>query len=98
MKTKTFLLSILGLAAMVSLTSCQTTSGGGPTEAVTCAKCQMVAFERVGNVNKQVTVLRGATMSCPDCESTARDYFSKGVSLKHTCSSCGGSLTHCRAH
>lgn len=99
MKTQSFLLSLLGLAAMVSLSSCQTTSSaGGPTEAVTCGKCQMVAYERVGTVNKQITVLRGETMSCPDCESAAKNYFIKGGALKHTCTSCGSALVHCRAH
>jgi hypothetical protein len=87
---------MLALAALVGLTSCQTTSG--PSEAVACAKCKMVAFERVGTASKQVTVLRSETMTCPDCESVARNYFAKGMPLKHTCASCGGALVHCRAH
>jgi hypothetical protein len=99
MKTKCFIPLVLGLVTMLSLASCQTTSSsGGPTEAVACAKCQMVAYERVGTMNKQITVLRGETMTCPDCESAARNYFSKGMSLKHTCPSCGSQLVHCRAH
>lgn len=97
MKTKSFATALLGLAAIVGLTSCQTTAGG-PSEAVTCSKCHMVAYERVGTINKQITVLRGETMACPDCVSQARDYFSKAISMKHTCASCGGTLTHCRAH
>lgn len=58
----------------------------------------MVAYERVGTMNKQITVLRGETMTCPDCVTVARDYFSKHISMKHTCASCGGALSHCRAH
>ena len=98
MKTKYFISVLLALAAIVSLSSCQTTSSSGPTEAVTCAKCQMVAYERVGTINKQITVLRTEHMTCPDCDSAIRSYFTKGISLKHTCPSCGGALVHCRAH
>lgn len=99
MKTKSILSALLALVAMASLSSCQTTSSaGGPTEAVSCAKCQMIAYERVGTLNKQVTVLRGENMTCPDCESAIKNYFAKGGALRHTCSSCKGQLVHCRAH
>jgi hypothetical protein len=98
MKTKS-LLPMIALAALLSLVSCQTTgSSGGPTEAVTCAKCKMVAYERVGTVNKQIAVLRTEHMTCPDCDSAIKNYFSKGIALRHTCSACGGALVHCRAH
>jgi len=58
----------------------------------------MVAYERVGTMGKQMTVLRGETMTCPDCKSMASNFFSKAASLKHTCSTCGGTLTHCTMH
>jgi hypothetical protein len=99
MKTKTILSALLAIVAMASLSSCQTaSSAGGPTEAVTCAKCQMVAYQRVGTTNKQVTILRTEHMTCPDCETAIKNYFTKGIALRHTCSSCGSALVHCRAH
>jgi hypothetical protein len=99
MKTKSILSALLAIVAMASLSSCQTaSSAGGPTEAVACPKCQMIAYERVGAQNKQVTVLRGETMTCPDCESAVKNYFTKGMALRHTCSSCNSKLVHCRAH
>lgn len=99
MKTKSFISALFALAALVSLSSCQTaSSSAGPTEAVMCPKCQMVAYKRVGTINKQITVLSGSTMTCPDCKSMAENYFNKGASLKHTCASCGTTLVHCAAH
>lgn len=99
MKTKSFISAFFALAAVVSLSSCQTaSSSAGPTEAVTCSKCQMVAYKRVGTINKQITVLSGKTMTCPDCVSMAENFFSKAVSLKHTCAACGGAMAHCTAH
>ena len=99
MKTKSFISAFFALVAVASLSSCQTaSSSAGPTEAVMCPKCQMVAYKRVGTINKQITVLSGSTMTCPDCKSMAENYFNKGVSLKHTCASCGTALVHCAAH
>jgi hypothetical protein len=99
MKTKSFISAFLALAAIVSLSACQTASStAGPTEAVTCSKCQMVAYKRTGIVGKQLQVLRGENMTCPDCKSMAENYFSKHVSLKHTCSTCGGTVAHCTVH
>ena len=100
MKAKSFISALIALAAMASLSSCQTTATTeGPTEAVTCSKCQMVAYKKVGfNANKQIEVLSGKTMTCPECKSIAENFFSKSVSLKHSCSACGGELAHCKAH
>jgi hypothetical protein len=95
MKTK-LIPSLIALIAIASLSSCQTVStGGAPKEALTCPKCKMVAFERVGTIHKEVTILRGETMSCPDCESAARNYFTKGISLNHTCKTCGVAMVKC---
>jgi hypothetical protein len=101
MKTKSFISAILGFAAVVGLSSCQTASStAGPTEAVTCSKCQMVAFKRYGQARdkRNIQVLSGTAMTCPDCKSMASNYFSKTVSLKHTCPSCGGAIAHCTVH
>ena len=97
--TKSFISILLGLAAAISISSCQTTSGtAGPSEAVTCSKCKMVAYERVGTINKQVQVLRSDVMTCPDCKSMADNFFNKHISLKHSCPTCGGAIAHCTAH
>jgi len=99
MKTKSFFSAMLSLAAILGLASCETTSStAGPTDAVTCSKCQMVAYNRPATMNKQLTILRGEKMVCPDCKSMAENFFSKSVSLKHTCPSCGGAIAHCRVH
>jgi hypothetical protein len=100
MKTKSRIALLLSLVATLGLVSCQTTtSSTEPTEAVTCSKCQMVAYKKVGfGINKQIQVLSGKTMTCPECKSIAENFFSKSVSLKHTCSACGGELAHCVAH
>lgn len=96
---KTLILtSILGLAAM--LTSCQT-SAGGPESAVTCDKCRTVYFKAPASTTpggKGMVTLRDASrMDCPDCESAAANFFKTG-SLKHKCSHCEGSLSHCAKH
>jgi hypothetical protein len=100
MKMKSRITLLLSLAAALGLASCQTTTGSAePREAVTCSKCQMVAYKKVGfGINKQIQVLSGKTMTCPECTSIAENFFSKSVSLKHTCSACGGELAHCVAH
>jgi hypothetical protein len=100
MKMKSRISLLLSLAAAFSLASCQTTtSSNEPKEAVTCSKCQMVAYKKVGfSINKQVQVLSGKTMTCPDCKSIAQNFFSKSGPLKHSCSACGGELAHCVAH
>ncbi|RBP38195.1 hypothetical protein DES53_112193 [Roseimicrobium gellanilyticum] len=100
MNTRSLISLLLSLAAAFGLASCQTTTGSNePTEAVTCSKCQMVAYKKVGfGINKQIEVLSGKTMTCPECKSIAQNFFSKSASLKHTCSACGGELAHCVAH
>lgn len=100
MKMKSRIALLFSITAVLGLASCQTTTTSAePTEAVTCSKCQMVAYKKVGfGVNKQIQVLSGKTMTCPDCKSIAQNFFSKSVSLKHTCPTCGGALAHCVAH
>jgi len=100
--TKTLLLTgILGLASLI--TSCQSTAVAAPTSAVTCDKCKTVWVktpESVGPTCKSstYTVLKSTkSMDCPDCESAVATFFKTG-SLKHTCSHCGGALTHCASH
>jgi len=101
--TKTlFLTGILGLASL--MTSCQTASASGDaTSAVTCDKCKTVWVKRpqqVGPTGKggAYYVLKDTkSMECPDCESAVATFFKTG-SLKHSCSHCGGALTHCEGH
>lgn len=105
MKLKTRLLilaSSLGLVAF--LPSCQSTAttAAGPSEAVMCAKCKTVWISKpvtLGSPGRgQVTVLRDSkTMTCPECQLAADNYWKTG-SMKHTCSHCGDSLTHCTQH
>ena len=98
---KTLLLtSMLGLAGF--LTSCQT-STGVPESAVTCDKCRtvhfMAPFTGYGPANKGIVALRDSSrMTCPDCENQVIAMLKIGSLTKHVCSSCGGTLSHCRKH
>jgi hypothetical protein len=98
--TKTLLLTgILTLAGF--MTSCETASGG-PISAVTCDKCKTVWVKRPapnasGKMAAYTTLRSEKSMDCPDCESAVATFFKTG-SLKHSCSHCGGALTHCESH
>ncbi len=97
---KTLLLtSMLGLAALLS--SCQT-STGTPQSAVTCDKCRTVYFKAPAGMtpgNKGFVTLRdGSRMDCPDCENQVIAMLKTGSLTKHVCSSCGGTLNHCKQH
>ncbi|MBL9184044.1 MAG: hypothetical protein JNN17_18015 [Verrucomicrobiaceae bacterium] len=98
---KTLLLtSMLGLAAL--LTSCQSPSSI-PTAAVSCDKCRTIHFQApssgYGPGNKGIVTLRDASrMDCPDCENQVIAMLKTGSLTKHVCSSCGGTLNHCKQH
>jgi len=99
--TKTLLLAgILGLAGL--MTSCQSTAAG-PTSAITCDKCKTVWVKRaepIGATGKggSFYALKSVkSMECPECESAVATFFKTGA-LKHGCSHCGGTLTHCEGH
>ena len=105
MKLRTRLLfaaASLGLATMLS--SCQSTgTATAASEAVMCDKCKTVWVMNkpttIGSPGRmQTTILRDSkTMTCPDCQLVIDNYWKTG-SMKHTCSHCGGTLTHCRQH
>lgn len=99
--TQTFILA--GAIALAGfMTSCQSSSADAKS-AVTCDKCKTVWVKRpeqLGASGKTSSfyVLKSAkTMSCPDCEPAVATFFKTG-NLKHHCSHCGGTLTHCEAH
>jgi len=103
MKALTKTLVLLGTIGILGfMTSCQTASADAAS-AVTCDKCKTVWVQRpqqVGPGGKGSTyyVLKDTkTMACPDCESAAATFFKTG-SLKHSCSHCGGGLSHCTNH
>lgn len=92
---------LLVVAAAVSLSSCQSTPAAKGESAVMCDKCRAVWVRTPAspNITGQVaTVFREhATMQCPDCEK-AYITFVKTGSLKHRCSHCGGTMSHCTTH
>ncbi len=102
MKLKTRLLilaSSLGLAALMS--SCQSTSGAtAGSDAVTCDKCKTVWVKTATLTpagKGYMTYTNQKSMSCPDCQSAVATFFKTGE-LKHTCTHCGGNMTHCTQH
>ncbi len=106
MKLKMRLMFILGSLGLITvLPSCQSTGSAGSTAgtaAVMCDKCKTVWVSTptaIGSPGRmQTTILRDRkTMTCPDCQ-LAIDNFWKTGSMKHTCSHCGGTLTHCTQH
>jgi ribosomal protein S27E len=98
---KSLLLSgALGIATL--MTACQTAPPTPLASAVTCNKCKMVWVEHANNPGyaknpgAYVPVKR-KVMVCPDCESSIVTFFKTGK-LKHSCTHCGGTLTHCTYH
>ena len=97
------ILSSLGLITL--LPSCQSTGSANSTagtEAVMCDKCKTVWISKPATIGSpgrmQTTILRNSkTMTCPDCQLVMDNYWKTG-SMKHTCSHCGGTLTHCTQH
>ena len=46
----------------------------------------------------QTTIYRDSkTMICPDCTLAIANFWKTGQ-MKHTCTHCGGALTHCTQH
>ncbi len=102
MKLKSRLLilaSSLGLATLMS--SCQSTGGAtAGADAVTCDKCKTVWVKTAspGPGGKgYMTYSNQKSMNCPDCQSAVTTFFKTGQ-LKHTCTHCGGAMTHCTQH
>jgi ribosomal protein S27E len=94
------LFGALGITALLS--ACQTAPPASPANAVTCDKCKMVWVEHSYNTGyaKHPGVyipVKSKVMQCPDCESAVVTFFKTGQ-LKHHCSHCGGTLTHCTYH
>ena len=102
MKTlpKTLLLSgILGITGLT--VSCKTAMVDA-ANAVTCDKCKTVWVQRpaqsgVGRSSGYYSLAATKSMTCPDCRSAVSTFFATGQ-LKHTCTHCGGAMTHCTTH
>lgn len=90
------------------LTGCAAPSQTAPAKdtvlsAITCDRCRTVWIQRA----ERSSTFRGAAgpyvlrteghMVCPDCESAAETFFRTGA-LKHRCSHCGGTMSHCTQH
>jgi len=98
---KTLLLTaILGMACF------STASQAAPedaTSAITCDKCKTVWVQRpvsngpIGRGGSYYALKSEKTMQCPECESAVVTFFKTGK-LKHECTKCGGTLTHCTTH
>ena len=104
MKLKTRLLILAGSLGLVTfLPSCQSTAPAtAGTEAVMCDKCKAVWVKAPVSLgtpaNRGSIMYRDSkTMTCPDCQLAINNYWKTG-SMKHTCSACGGTLTHCTQH
>ena len=104
MKLKTRLLILTGSLGLVTLMpSCQSTApSAAGTEAVMCDKCKTVWVNKpttLGSPGRmQTTIYRDSkTMTCPDCTLAIANFWKTGQ-MKHTCTHCGGVLTHCTQH
>lgn len=100
-KMKNALLLTATLALVGLLTSCK--APAAPTSAVTCNKCHTIWFKSpsvsaAAGDKGIVTLKSAAAMSCPDCENKVVAILKTGSLTKHTCPSCGGTLTHCTSH
>lgn len=103
MKAKLNLLTIaasLGMGALFS--SCESTgSSTAGTDAVMCDKCKTVWVKQNlggGPGGRNAVLYKHAkTMTCEDCSLAVETSWKTGQ-IKHTCTHCGGSLTHCTAH
>ena len=100
MKPKLLLIAAAAIAA-VSLSSCQSTISVGAESVVMCDKCKTVWVRTPATANitgKPATVFRDhQVMECPDCEKAYVTFMRTG-SLKHHCSHCGGTMSHCTTH
>ena len=102
MKLNLRLLMLAGSLGLITLMpSCQSTSATATTgsEAVMCDKCKTVWVKQPvgigGPAGRNAVMYRDSkTMTCPDCSLAIANFWKTG-SMKHTCSSCGGTRTHC---
>jgi len=87
---------IIGVLSMIAIATPYLNAA--PTEgAVMCDKCKivMVKIAIPGTSKAPLAVYHDTkTMICPDCKSAMENFFTTG-SLKHTCTACGGAMTHC---
>lgn len=96
--------SLFGILAL-AMVSCQSTGGNtGASSAVMCDKCKTVWVKQPSNMGGAgkgsgvVTTYRDAqVMQCPECENAIVTFVKTGQ-LKHRCSHCGGTMTHCTKH
>jgi len=98
MKSLQKLIGKLALVAAASgLVACQATTASGPESCVMCDKCKTVWVKRPANVGGKFTVMSSKKVhTCPDCNSAVENFFKTGE-LKHSCSACGGTMSHCAA-
>ena len=103
MKLKMRLLTLVGALGLgAGLPSCQTTGATAGTDAVMCPKCKTVWVKRrihtgsfsKGGLSEKYRHLQA--MQCPHCEKAVVTFFKTGQ-LKHHCSHCDGTMTHCEA-
>lgn len=105
MKTLSKILLVVGIFGMAGfVTSCQTASASADaSSAVTCDKCKTVWVKRhvpsgpSGKTGAYYALRSVKTMECPECESAVATFFKTG-SLKHSCSHCNGTMSHCTNH
>ena len=94
------------VAAAVFVAGCQSTGASQATastppldKAVACSKCE-VTYVKVpvdGGKGRIVGYSTKKTMECPDCKSAVENFFATGE-LKHTCRTCGDTMSMCETH
>jgi ribosomal protein S27E len=91
-------LLVVGAVALaaIPMVACQTAKSGDASSAVMCDKCKTVWVKTSApNAGGKGQTFRNVkTMKCDDCESALATFFKTGE-LKHTCATCGGTLSHC---
>lgn len=65
--------------------------------AVMCPKCETIWVRMPRRSNRTMTYRSVARMTCPDCESAIKTFFTTGE-LCHRCNTCGDVLRHCEVH
>jgi len=90
---KKILMASLMAGVIALMTGCSTTchKAGAATcaddQAMMCGKCQAVWVSRPQQINKVTVYRKVKTMSCPDCDSAAANFFKTGK-FEHTCKIC----------
>ena len=82
--------------AALPMVACQTGKNGAASSAVMCDKCKTVWVKTSeSNASGKGRTFRNVkTMKCDECESALATFFKTGE-LKHSCTACGGTLSHC---